>query len=408
MKKEVLSVTLSYGASSLFWLLSALRLNASVFGQMMQIQALLLILNALFALRTYDLVFHLQKTYSLPARRAFYTALRLEVALAFLSSAITLAGSQWILPKFQESGSAHVAHVWPLIIVLVNLTILQGASAGYLRIRDLDSRVANADLLTAVAWLASLSWLLLTDMPTIVHVLTAGFACAAVRPLVMTIFALLAARSDATPTAQEALPLDKVSIIRILLSGQLTNLLKNNLLSLETVLLGRVVSAESVAVFRIARALLNLSTVLLNISYQKTFRELSRCATLLDRSAVVKRMNIVSIKLWCATLPAVFIAGMIYRSVQTTGAYEDLILILALATLASFPVVLQQSDFASLSLDNRFLPINIAYLCGFVVLLLGCVFWADYMSLVNFMILSACAAVVRYLLLHGAARKAIQ
>lgn len=409
MRREIVSVALSFAGTSLYWLVSALRMDATGYGQMMQVQAVLMTITALFTLRTHDLVFHLTNSYGWTLRRAFASALKLEFALVGLGAVSALLAWHWIARYASDAHPGASSPTWPVVVLLANLSILQGASAAYLRSLRQDTRIATADLVTALAWAAALGWLLAAGNPHMVDVLLMGFGAAAVRPVSLSVLAVTTlAKGPTTPgsPANAAKPrhMDVRSVSYILLAGQFTNMLKNNLLSLETLLLGRLVPAESVAVFRIARSFLNFSNVLLNISYQKTFRELANATPGTNRGSIIRAMNRSSLRIWGLSLPVIFGAAAVYLWVQPSGAYGGLMSAMVVATLASVPVVLQQSSFAALSLDNRFAPINFAYGAAFLSLLLACALMASHMNLVLFLIVSGLAALLRYTLLNHAAR----
>jgi hypothetical protein len=402
MRKEIIPVAVSFGATSLYWLGASIGMEVADYGRMMQQQAMLLIVTALFSLRTYDLVFHLQKSHAWSLRRAYRSALLVEVVMTLLSTACSLVVGHWISVATFNASATGSDLVWSLAVLLVNLSIMQGASAAYLRGLHQDQQIAKVDLLTATAWVAALIWLVATDHPTILEVLGAGFTAAAMRPLALTAFAHAATASDQTPSRTDVKPLNKRGIGYVLAAGQFTNLLKNNLLSFETLLLGHFVTSEAVAVFRVARSFLNLSTVLLNISYQKTVRDLAACSSNLKRKPIIRLMTITSFKLWGLSIPVIFVAAVFYDQFQIGAGYGNLLAVLGVSAIASVPVVLQQSDFAALSLDGRFRLINWAYGIGFLVLLLGCVVLSNWMTLMIFILISGSATLVRFFLLRRA------
>lgn len=407
MRLEIIAVALSFGATSLFWLVSALRMAAADYGAMMQLQAVLLTAAALFSLRTHDLVFHLQTHHDWALKAAWRLALRVELVLMLLGSASVLAASHW-LPLGAANAGGPAGLAWVITVLLANLTVLQGASAAFLRARHLDRRIAAADSAATGAWLLALAFVWLTPHPAHWLVLSVAFTAGAVRPLVLTALAVAAhASADAAPASDATAPaLDRRRVGRFLLAGQFTNLVKNNLLSLETLLLGRLVAADGVAVFRVARALVNLSTVLLNISYQKSFRALAGQPDAARRGPILQRMTRSSLKLWALSVPPVLLAATVFVWLKPAG-YDDLPWLTALAALAALPLALQQPHFAGLSLDGRFGRINASYVAGFLALAAGCALatLAGHMNVTMFLILSLFAAVTRYGVMHGGTRR---
>jgi O-antigen/teichoic acid export membrane protein len=402
MRKEILSAAVSFGAVGLFWLGASIRMDALDYGRMMQHQSMLLVIVALFSLRTYDLVFHLHKSHAWSLRRAYRSAQLLEVALTLVSTACSLVVVHWTSSGAFNTATTGSGMAWSFTVLLLNMSIMQGASAAYLRGLHQDQRVAKVDLLTAAAWLVALIWLVATDRPTISEVLGAGFTAAFMRPLALTVFAHTATVIDQTPPGADALPLNKRRTAYVLAAGQFTNLIKNNLLSFETLLLGQLVTSEAVAVFRVSRSFLNLPSVLLNISYQKTVQYLATSSCNLEREAISRRMTIMSLKLWGFSLPVIFVAAVIYDKFQTGPEYANLLVVLAVAAIASVPVVLQQSNIAVLFLDTRFSRINWAYGVGFLALLAGCAVLSNWMTLIIFILISGSATLVRFFLLRRA------
>ena len=398
MRLELVSVALSFGASSVFWLVAAWLMELGVYGSVMQMQALLLLSSALFSLRTYDLVFHLGKHHGWPLGTAWRAALRVEIGLLLAGTTCCAVVLNW--PGLAPAALGGNAAGYGLVLaVLANLPLLQGASAALLRGQHRDHDVAVAELCAFGAWAMALLVIWTAAPLTPRLLLISAFAAGAARPLALAALALRAYEEVSAP----ALAMDRRRIARYLLGGQLTNLLKNNLVAIETLLLGRVAGAEAVALYRVARSMLNLSTVLLNIGAQKAFRELPKAVTELARAATLRRLNREALIIYGCTLPVSFAVAWAFSRWHANGSYDDLVSTLAWSALAMLPLVLQQSQFAALSLDGGFSRIGAAYAGGLLLLVAGCLL-LNPMPLIVFLIVVALAGSLRYALLRVLSR----
>lgn len=403
MRSEILTVGISFGATSLYWLAASIRIDVAKYGLMMQQQAILLIVTAFFSLRTYDLVFHLQKNYSWSLRRAYRVVLLLELVLTLFSCICSLAviynlslGDRLFSTLNNNESTAY----W--IVLVGSMSVMQGASAAYLRGIHHDRRIAIVDLLTGSAWIIALIWLASATLPTNIEVLGAGLTAAAIRPFALVVFAYSATVGNKSLKSDDSKFLTWTSLTKVLASGQITNLIKNNQLSLETLLIGYLMTSETVGVYRVGRSFLNLSNIFLNISYQKTVRDLSVKMTEVHKKNIIRQMTITSLKLWIISMPIIFISAAIYSHFQIGTGYVDLIAVICAATIGYVPLVLQQSYFAALTLDAQFNKVNIAYCVGLLVVLLGCAILSEYMTLMIFIYLSGFAALVRYIIMRRA------
>jgi hypothetical protein len=403
MRFEILTSGFAFFATSLYWLFAAFRLSATEYGQMMQLQALIIIVTAIFSLRTHDLVFYLQKSHSWELRRSFYFAQSLEIALVVLStaSAISLLLLNSIL---SEPVRADVDLVtWTTISLLANSTLIQGSSLAYLRAQHLDVKIAKSDLYAIGAWGAALLLLAIWKNPKPQEVLVVGFAASAIKPMALWIV------SRATPTvrlSRESMPMktiNKKEVCYFLLGGQLTNMLKNGMISIETLLLGLMMSPESVAIFRVSRSFFGLTTAMLNITYQKTFRELVKQKTDMEIKLTITRFNSKSLKLWAISIPPIIVASFLFSYLKNDAAYSELPFITLLISIAFLPIAVQQSDYALLTLGAKFKKISIAYIVGGGVLLLSALSLNSQMTLPLFVLIIGVANFLRYWFIRYAA-----
>ena len=381
MNFEIMAVGFSFAFTSLYWLICVFKITPANYGHMMQIQAFVLLVTAVFSLRTHDLVFYLHKSHSWSLRQSFNLAQTLEFALIIISATSTLAISALI--NWSSNTQILTDDIFTSILIsfIANITLLQGASLAYLRAQHLDINIAWSDFFNICAWVVALTWLIRIEEPSIIEVLGAAFTAAAIKPISLLIISRKSSLFIPFQIKSKVTNFDRKSIGYFLLAGQLANTMKNGLISIETLLIGRLLTAESVAVFRIARSFLGLTTALLNISYQKTFRELVKIKEKSELKKVIKLMNISSFKLWAFSIPIICIASVLFSLINESIIYKQLPEITLITALAYLPVALQQTYYARLSLEALFNSINKAYIIGLVVLLVSCLIAATFITL---------------------------
>lgn len=402
MRLELIASTLAFGAGSLYWIIAALMMDAAQYGALMLFQSVLLLCVGMFSFRTYDLTFFLQKHFNMDVRGSFFFALGVEVALSVVCTlSICLIFSLGVDAVFGMNFNLALSGV-ALAAVLCSATIYQGASQAFLRTLNLDKQLVLADALSGVGFLVA-SWLLIVNnSPTSEFVLASWLIALAVRPSVIVALALVYVKNTAPAILRgDSVASRRGEIAKFLLAGQLTNLLKNNAVAIETLVLGRLGSAEAVALYRVARSLLNFPSVLLNVAYQKSFRELISAKTTDARNETFRRINRQGLRIWGLALPITIAAAAVFTMLNSDAAYSQLLLVLVMLAVATFPSVLQQATFASLMLDGRFGPIGLGYLAGILVLVVGSVACLPFFSIEIFAAWLFAASLIRYQVLRA-------
>jgi O-antigen/teichoic acid export membrane protein len=402
---EIIAVGFSFAFTSLYWLICAFKMTATDYGHMMQIQAFMLIVTAICSLRTHDLVFYLHKSHSLPLHQSFNLAQTLEFVLVAISATSTFLISALINWSSNTKILSDDIFTSVLISFIANVTLLQGASLAYLRAQHLDANVAWSDLINICAWGVALTWLIRIGEPSIIEVLGVAFTAAALKPLSLLIISRIFLLFNPSQIKSSATNLDRRSIGYFLLAGQLANTMKNGMTSIETLIVGRLLTAESVAVFRIARSFLGLTTALLNISYQKTFRELVKVKEKTELKKIIRLMNKSSLKLWALSVPIIIIASFLFTLINKNIIYNQLPEITLITALAYLPIALQQTSYARLSLEASFHGINKAYIIGLAVLLLTCLITTTFITLPIFLFIVMVANFSRLWVMSAFANK---
>ena len=397
MRFELFSTIAAFGGSSAFLLLLAFVMPAKDYGTLMQCQAVFLLITAVFSFRTYDLFFYLQKNYGYDETSAYAQTFCYEWLLVGLSFT-TLCVARSVFEAF-----GYTLDFIPLLFVplalLSSIVIVQGTAQAVIRAQKQDNLIAFGNLLQGGAFGAAFLYVLLAQRLRIDILLLILLAANAIRPVFLCLAALTLGRiKNPIPSTRE---IRFKLVASYLFSGQLTNFLKNNLISVETLLLGWGAGAESVAVYRLARSFLNFVTTLLNIIYQRTYRALlSIEGTGKDLSKALKRVDAQSVKIWAGATPVVLFSVWTFVWLKNDASYQQLLLVVLLLSVVILINALQQSLFANNALQGNFGIINKAYCANIAVLILGYVLVAKHMPMYGFIAMVFTGALVRYFLLY--------
>lgn len=381
-------------ATGLFNLSAGLLLPAETFGQALQWQAIFLTIATLMTCRTYDLVFFLRANHGLTLAAAYRTALAVE---ALLAVAIVVSAGIWVWNFPLWPGG--VTSQWIFAGVAVAATAFQGASQGYFRAQGRSGYIVAALVMSTVGYGVGCLWLGLTR-PGAQVFLFVSLGLMAVRPIALLVLgALMGQNVDvAAPPPGVAVHGGSVpwrAVGLFLLKGQTLNAVKNNLLNVETIVLGALAGSTTVAVYRVIRSLNNLMIVLLSIEYQKAFVALNdatqQVGELRSRLRAIRRRCLI---LWLQGVPLVIGAALVFAAIHPDPVYSFGPGLLTIAGLAMLPVAWQQANFAYLSIKGDFLGMTLAYLAGMIGLLVVAIVWPWQMSAPAFFILSSFSAMI--------------
>lgn len=391
MRFELLAASASFGAASVFWLCTAYALPAQSFGVLMHWHAAVALLVSFFSLRTYDLVFFLKGRSGGNGRAAFSRALSVE-CIAYASSVVLVS----LLFLFSPILGGVFPPLTAIALAMLSSTaVLLGASQALLRSVKRERDLAFSDTVGSLSFAAAAA-AVLVYRPDGTTLLLWAMAALAVKPLVQLGFAMVRLRE----LAIEAVAADQVAIASYVFSGQLTNVLKNNFVALETLLLAQVAAPQAVALLRLSRSFVNFSSVLLNQAYQRAFYQFSK-RPVAEHGAVIRRMDWLSIKLFALAVPVVILAAFVFQYFKSDSAYQDLLLVVGLTLLAAVPIALQQSHMAYRFLHGQFRRVNIANVTGMLLIALFTLGtpWVD--NVYSFLILCLASATVRWLIMRA-------
>lgn len=389
----------------MFNLGAGLLLPAETLGQALQWQAVFLIIGTLMACRTYDLVFFLQTKHNLTLATAYRAALGIEALLALI---IVVLAAIWA--QHHSLWPNGITPEWMFAGLATATTAFQGASQGYFRAQARPGYIVAALMVSIAGYGFGCLWLGLAR-PDAQAFLSVSLGLMAVRPLtLMALAAVVEQKADATApnldTTSRDISVPWRAAALFLLKGQTLNAVKNNLLNVETLILGALAGSATVAVYRVIRSLNNLLVVLLNIEYQKAFAALSRASQrgeeLRSVMGAIRRRCLV---LWLQGMPLVIAAALAFATVNPDPAYSFSPGLLAIAGLAILPVAWQQADFAYMSFKGDFVIMTLAYLAGMIALVGVAVAWPWQMSATAFFALSCVSAVIVSTSLHWLAAR---
>jgi len=387
-------------AVSTFNLGAGLLLPAETLGQALQWQAVFLIIGTLLTCRTYDLVFFLRANHGLTLETAYRAALGIEALLA-----LTIAVLAGIWAQNHALWPGGITPEWLFAGLATATTAFQGASQGYFRAQARPGYIIAALLVSTAGYGFGCLWLAWAR-PDAQSFLSVSLGLMAVRPLTLMAFAALigqkpdaAAPAPDTTSRNTSMPWRAVALF--LLKGQTLNAVKNNLLNVETLILGALAGSTTVAVYRVIRSLNNLLVVLLNIEYQKAFAALSLASKRGEElRSVMGAIRRRCLTLWLQGMPLVIASALVFAAVNPDPVYTFSPGLLVIAGLAILPVAWQQANFAYLSLKGDFVVMTIAYLAGMVALVAVAVVWPWQMSATAFFALSCISAVIVSATMH--------
>lgn len=357
-----------FAGNSAFWIALAFLMSAQAYGELMTVQAAVLLVVSAVTFRTHDLFFNLLTQQGYDHERAYGISRRSEIAAALLASVVVAIGAAAILlPKGQVAAFAITAGY----AVLAALAANQGASIAELRQAHRGDIIARTDAMASVLWgLAALSAVFIGKLHPLLPLLLG-----AVPTFARSLLLARSARRFA-PDRRAAAHLSKgewTRVAQFLLGAQLTNFLKNGAVSIETVILAAFAPAPMVAMYRLARGVLGIALAALNVAYQRVYPALARATSELEFRAAVTSLERRSLLICVLTYPLSAITAFAYAWMKHDVGILQLELLTLGTFLASLPAAVQQGAFATLSLRGQHRSANLAYLIWFAVLGVGSV-----------------------------------
>jgi O-antigen/teichoic acid export membrane protein len=409
---ESLTSIFSFGATSLFWLVVAFKFSPEDYGRIMQVQSLLLMLFSLFSLRTYDLSFYLQRTHALSDFAAFRWSIGIEIVMFTISVIVIVVSVSAGLTSGFDLPLAIPNLEVVLLAVAISSSVFQGSTQALLRSHHRDIGISIANLTSGLAFISGVVIVLLSleTGPGLILAIWAAGTAARSLPLIALVLWSGRVGSDESPTteggARQGLSrAARWSVLRFLVVGQLANVVKSNTLAIETLLLGGLASDNAVAVFRIARSILNVMVVVLNVVYQRAFRDLRHVQDATKRSVIFRAIERRSLVTSLATAPLCILGTAAFVLLNPAVEYRQLYVVVPLMILATLPVAMQQSRFAFLSLTARFLKINLAYVAGISALATLSFIFQAFLSPALYVFLLFLSNLVRMLIMQLLSRE---
>lgn len=391
---EPLMAVINFGASSLYWVAIAFLVSVYDYGVLMTAQAAILLIIALFTLRTHDMVFFLSGTHGYAIGQAWRAAFSIEIVAMAMCFAVGAAAI-----FVAESASFPDRTTALLFLGLSSLVNFQQASIAKLRRLERVGAIHWANCLTLVAWACALGWLAFASKGTMGEFLLVGAAPLAVRSVVLVAGAI-AVRNHVPP---DHLRMEWGRVIRFAVSGQAVNFVKNGATSIETSILAFFVSPAPVALYRLTKSAQGMATAFSNVAFQQGSDSIASATTLDHRRDLLRRLRVRSLRGSLATYPFAIAFAAIYAWWKPDVGLVEFELIMLVSFVAMLPQILLQGAFIVLSLAGHHARINAIYLISAVALaVLSCAMFIQPTIWVFLAALTA-ANVLRWLLLERAA-----
>lgn len=355
----------TFAASSFFSLALAFVLAPSLYGQMMTWQAAILIVSSFLTTRTYELFFHLQSKHDVDGRRAFWTSVRIETLSSLVIVAACAVGA--VFAGMASASFPGVADVTTLA-VLIAFGTMQGGSVAWLRHTGQWGFVAAADFTCILTWAAALAILIFSGIRDpltllLLNALAQGVRAASLFAACVVTFG----RNRASHKRGNSPELGKV--LKFIAGGQVANALKNGSTSVETIIVAVFFGPVTVALYRIARALIGLPTAALNVLLQKSYPTLTRSTPGFERQQARQKLAHRSIQVALILYPLAAGIGIVYALIKPEVDLIQFQLVLAACYLTLIPAAQQQAAFVLLSVNGDHAALSVAYIVAFVFLL---------------------------------------
>ena len=264
---EVVTKYFVQGMASAYWIFVAFVLPIDTYGAMMLVYATVTLIANLSRIRSFDLYFWIRRSRGDEPEVAFFKALSYEIVLTGTLVAVVALLHIATPGLLLWDGSGPVLAVF----IVYSFGNLAGSSMAILRDEQATVLLLAGDLISAAFWIgATIALFTFPDLASN-EILLIGVAALVSRP-----FALHALHFLRAPTRYMQRPAPWLRAeIAFIAKGHITNVLKNNTIAIEVLLLGMLSNAQTVGLYRLARSVLSMALIGLNISYQKILRSLA-------------------------------------------------------------------------------------------------------------------------------------
>lgn len=391
---EALMAIANFGASSLYWLAIAFLISVSDYGILMTAQAAILLVVALFTLRTHDMVFFLSGTHGYSIGHAWRAAFTIEIIALLLCLAGGITAIFLIEPDIFPSPAVAL-----LFLALSATVIFQQASTAKLRRLERMRTIHAANGLTLALWVLALAWLALASHAVLGDFLVVGAVPLAGRSLVLVVGAL-AARD---PAALDDRATEWGRVTRFAISGQAVNFVKNGATSIETTILAIFVPPAAVGLYRLTKSAQGMATAFSNVAFQQGSDSIASASAADHRRDLLRRLRLRGLRGSLATYPFAAAFAALYAWWKPEVGLAEFELVMAFSFLAMLPQIMLQGAFIVLSLAGQHGRINAIYLlsAGALALFSCALFFAP--TIWVFLAGLTAANVLRWALLERAA-----
>ena len=358
---EVVTKYFVQGMASVYWIFVALVLPIDTYGAMMLVYATVTLIANLSRIRSFDLYFWIRRSRGDEPQVAFFRVLSYEIVITGILIAVVASLHLAAPGLLLRDGSGLVLAVF----IVYSLGNLAGSAMAILREEQATDILLAADLISSAFWIAA-TFALFTfpDLPSN-EILLIGVAALVSRPVALHGLQFLRAPRRYMHWPAPWLRADVAFIIK----GHITNILKNNTIAIEVLLLGMLSNAQTVGLYRLARSVLSLALIGLNISYQKILRSLaSKVDGEVVRDGALRRQERFNWLLYVSGLcMGVTALGSFSLFKGETSAAMSLIIFFAV-WVSQLPTVAHQVSFAEAVIRADYRRLFLAWSCGLAVI----------------------------------------
>jgi hypothetical protein len=358
---EIVSKYLVQFMASCYWVLAALIMPISAYGEMMLIYAAVTLMANFLRIRSFDLFFWMRRSRAESSNTAFFRAFSFELQLVLLLIFVA-AMLQFALPGFLFPTESNLVFAVFLVYCLGNLS---GSVMAILREEQATTVLVIGDIANAVLWIAATIVLFVSPQLQPMEILLMGVTALVSRPVVLHVLHFVR-----TPTRYfQRQSLVRGAELAFIAKSHITNVLKNNIVAIEVLLLGMVSDNQTVGLYRLARSVLSMALIGLNISYQKILRALStQLEGTLTRDKAIRGQERFNWALYVLGLPMGLSALFVFSLLN-----DDVALGLAMTSFSAvwvgqLPTIVQQVPFAMAIISAEYFRVLIAWLLGLAVL----------------------------------------
>jgi hypothetical protein len=376
--------------SSGYWILAALVMSMNAYGEMMLIYAGVTLIVNLFRIRSFDLFYWMRSSLKESTDSAFFRTFSYELELVLLLILIAVVFQFFDFGIFPAESNLVFG-----IFIAYCMGNMAGSVMAILREEEAIGVLLSGDLVSAVFWIAAIIILFLSPNILPIEVLLLGVISLVSRPVTLHIlhFLRMPKRYFQRPVLvrrPEALFIAK---------SHIANVMKNNIVSIEVLLLGMVSNNQTVGLYRLARSALSMFLIGLNVSYQKILKVLGlQPQSASAKEVIIQKQKRFNWMVYFIGLPAGLVALSIFSMLKDDSDAAMLLITFTAVWASQFPTVMQQLPFAVAIIRAEYFRILIAWTLGITIITIF-VLINESVGVIEFSLAILVGGLVRYVIL---------